>query len=666
MKVETTSRTNTSIIKLSSSDPQFRILQKLCRQTKHLYNTSNYCQRSWFQLQQAFIKHVASNVNRYQLTQRDLLLAIKSTFNNHALTIRIVQQASIEQLLTIAQPEQANQFYWPIVYKRILAYQIANSFNQKDQDLSLNKQTPMSFWTNQHALKVITFKANRNHVKKIVSGLTAPQYTYTLKRLSQCDKSLYWLCLQRKLATQVAKTAVSKLKMKSVKPTTNAEINLEWLLHSEKELIDLPSQYQQFIQNMKVALNYKISNRRTVVPEIWHLEETDCIPTSFIGGEIGDVYTRLFNKQVYQTLPSQAAQYATTNSINDAYKSYFTRAKLKHQNNKPPGYADKKGFKPVAWKKTTFRFKSRGSGKKRKAVVCLSLGQVKKGKEMLFKALANDEFSLKANVTSGTPTVTTKKYYRTKTAGAERCKYNSLELPISSDIYKKKQLVQLVRIVPKQNGNSFELHITIEKPKVKPKTTVSRIMSIDPGVVNVVAATTNVSSLRPWIVSGKEIVATNERFVSALREAYSQLKISQDKSTSKRISQLYQQRKNILKDIFHQLSRRIVNYAIQHGINKIVIGYNKNWKRRSRLGGSMNRIYNQIPFATLVKYIFHKGEEAGIIVVENEESYTSKCDALALESFEDCKHRTTNRRLVRGLYRSSIGRLVNAERFKES
>ena len=102
MKVETTSRTNTSIIKLSSSDPRFRILQKLCRLTKHLYNTSNYCQRSWFQLQQAFIKHVASNVNRYHLTQRDLLLAIKSTFNNHALTIRIVQQASIEQLLTIA------------------------------------------------------------------------------------------------------------------------------------------------------------------------------------------------------------------------------------------------------------------------------------------------------------------------------------------------------------------------------------------------------------------------------------------------------------------------------------------------------------------------------------------------------------------------------------
>ena len=35
------------------------------------------------------------------------------------------------------------------------------------------------------------------------------------------------------------------------------------------------------------------------------------------------------------------------------------------------------------------------------------------------------------------------------------------------------------------------------------KTTVSRIMSIDPGIVNVVGATSNVSSLRPWIVSGK-------------------------------------------------------------------------------------------------------------------------------------------------------------------
>ena len=62
-----------------------------------------------------------------------------------------------------------------------------------------------------------------------------------------------------------------------------------------------------------------------------------------------------------------------------------------------------------------------------------------------------------------------------------------------------------------------------------------------------------------------------------------------------------------------------------------------------------------------ISTVFHKGEEAGIIVVENEESYTSKCDALALESFDDCKRRTTNRRLVRGLYRSSIGHLVNAD-----
>lgn len=98
---------------------------------------------------------------------------------------------------------------------------------------------------------------------------------------------------------------------------------------------------------------------------------------------------------------------------------------------------------------------------------------------MLSSALADNEFSLATNAIRGIPQMTTKKYYRTKAAGAERCKYNSLELPVSTDIYKKRQLIQLVRIVPKQNGNMFELHITYEKPQLDTKKIVDRILSIE-------------------------------------------------------------------------------------------------------------------------------------------------------------------------------------------
>ena len=68
-----------------------------------------------------------------------------------------------------------------------------------------------------------------------------------------------------------------------------------------------------------------------------------------------------------------------------------------------------------------------------------------------------------------------------------------------------------------------------------------------------------------------------------------------------------------------------------------------------------------IPYRRLITMLEYKGKEAGIKVQEHEESYTSKCDALALESFQECKERTVKRRFTRDLYKSSTGRIINAD-----
>ena len=56
----------------------------------------------------------------------------------------------------------------------------------------------------------------------------------------------------------------------------------------------------------------------------------------------------------------------------------------------------------------------------------------------------------------------------------------------------------------------------------------------------------------------------------------------------------------------------------------------------------------------------YKCEMAGIKTSVHEESYTSKCDALALEKIE--KHEVyMGKRTKRGLFQSSIGKLLNAD-----
>lgn len=67
-----------------------------------------------------------------------------------------------------------------------------------------------------------------------------------------------------------------------------------------------------------------------------------------------------------------------------------------------------------------------------------------------------------------------------------------------------------------------------------------------------------------------------------------------------------------------------------------------------------------MPFARLAGYLRYKCEMVGIDFVEHEESYTSKCDALALEPIG--KHEEyLGRRVKRGLFRSSIGKVINAD-----
>ena len=78
------------------------------------------------------------------------------------------------------------------------------------------------------------------------------------------------------------------------------------------------------------------------------------------------------------------------------------------------------------------------------------------------------------------------------------------------------------------------------------------------------------------------------------------------------------------------------------------------------MGKRNNQKFVQMPFARLASYLKYKSELVGIDFVEHEESYTSKCDALALEPIS--KHEQyLGRRTKMGLFRSSIGKLINAD-----
>ena len=119
-------------------------------------------------------------------------------------------------------------------------------------------------------------------------------------------------------------------------------------------------------------------------------------------------------------------------------------------------------------------------------------------------------------------------------------------------------------------------------------------------------------------------------------------------------------RRRIIKNMFEIYASRIVDYCKMHKVDKLILGYNKNWKQSSNLGKNNNKNFQFIPFKLFIDAIFDRGRQNGICVVENEESYTSKCDSLINETFDARRERCVlgeNRRIKRGLYFSSKGAL---------
>ena len=110
----------------------------------------------------------------------------------------------------------------------------------------------------------------------------------------------------------------------------------------------------------------------------------------------------------------------------------------------------------------------------------------------------------------------------------------------------------------------------------------------------------------------------------------------------------------------HKASRIVVNILIAHNIGNLVVGYNKGWKDSINIGKRNNQTFYYIPYYLLLNYLKYKCEMAGINLIVHEESYTSKCDGLALEPIQ--KHDGyLGQRIKRGLFQSSCGKLINAD-----
>ena len=220
-------------------------------------------------------------------------------------------------------------------------------------------------------------------------------------------------------------------------------------------------------------------------------------------------------------------------------------------------------------------------------------------------------------------------------------------------IYKN---INQVRVVPKNNYFVIEV---IYNQEIKPKKQSNNFVGIDLGLNNL--ATIGGNNTKPMIVNGRPLKSINQYYNKQLSILKSRQDTCKNKNVnSLKIKQLTNKRNNKIKDYLHKSSRMLVNQLVSNNVSVIVIGHNKEWKQDINIGKVNNQKFVQIPYNQFIDMITYKSELEGIKVIQREESYTSKCSFLDNESI--CKHETyQGNRIKRGLFRTSTGRLINAD-----
>jgi IS605 OrfB family transposase len=193
----------------------------------------------------------------------------------------------------------------------------------------------------------------------------------------------------------------------------------------------------------------------------------------------------------------------------------------------------------------------------------------------------------------------------------------------------------------------YDNTLNINKPyQIMPNDAIS----IDLGVKNF--ATIYDPNGKQIIIPGNFILSANYHYRKLIGKA-------QTNKNKKKRNKLELKRKNTIDNIFDKIVKWIEkNYSHK---KLIIIGKNNGWKNGTNLRGS-NYSFQKIPYAAFISKMNDKFINQGVIIEVIEESYTSKCDALAFEKIgKSTNGKYLGERKRRGLFQSSVGKLLNAD-----
>ena len=175
----------------------------------------------------------------------------------------------------------------------------------------------------------------------------------------------------------------------------------------------------------------------------------------------------------------------------------------------------------------------------------------------------------------------------------------------------------------------FLLCLTLEEPDVAFDPSRSHVCAIDLGTDNFAAIVCDDHSSA--IYKGGAVLSKIQWFHKQRAKYVSIITKGHEKkhAVSRRLRDFSFHYANFVKDQCHKISRSIIDFCMEHQCGTLILGVNLLWKQRSNMNKINNQNFVSMPITLLRTMITYKALNAGIRIIEQEESYTSKADLIA-------------------------------------
>ena len=268
--------------------------------------------------------------------------------------------------------------------------------------------------------------------------------------------------------------------------------------------------------------------------------------------------------------------------------------------------------------------------------------------------------------------------FTTLVIGFVRLKDDTLTVPYSNSFRKthkeikiklppvlKGRKIKEIKIIPRQHSRYFEIQYAYEVEEVQRELNRENALGIDLGIDNLCTCVTNNGT--SFIIDGRKLKSINQYYNKTNATLQSIKDKQKIKRTTLRQKLITRKRNNRINDYISKTARIIINYCLNNDIGKIVLGYNEDFQRNSSMGRINNQNFVNVPYGKLRDKLMYLCKLYGIEFKLQEESYTSKAsffdkDEIPVYDKENIKkYIFSGKRIKRGLYQTSTGKLINAD-----